>query len=260
MLQQLKDEIYQTIAGAQAKVSLLMKDLDTEEGLLSYEAQRRVVSASTIKVPIMLTALQQVKEGKLALTQKFLVAKPVILQDSEVFERGELFYTLEELLVWMIITSDNTATNVLIHLLGMDTINAYCKELGLSSTVVMREMLDFAAIDAGRNNYTSAFDMQTLFEALYRSTILTPRLCGYATNILLRQRCNDLFMRYICEDIKVAHKTGGLDFLNHDTGVFYLDNINYYLGIFVTDAPDDDYGKRLIGKISKMIYEYYKAG
>ena len=111
--------------------------------------------------------------------------------------------TLDELLRWMIITSDNTATNALIRRLTMERVNAFCQEQGWGSTRLERCMLDYAAIDAGRNNYTSARDQCAMFRGIYREEVLSPGMCGHAMEILLAQRCKDDFFRYIPHKIGV---------------------------------------------------------
>ena len=255
---ELKQAVEKEIKEAEAKVSLMVENLDTNEILLSFDSDSSVVSASVIKVAIMLTALELVQEGKLTIDTLIMIPETTILSDSEVFEYGAASYTLNELLVWMIINSDNSATNCLIDFLTMDRINEYCKSLFLNCTKIERRMLDFKALKTGHNNYTSAMDMKVLYKSLYGKTILTPELCDYAISILKRQRHKKLSMRYICDEVVVAHKTGGLHFLNHDAGIFYLKNANYYFGAFVTEAPSNEYAMRLIGRISKLVYEYYK--
>ncbi|MGB8455176.1 MAG: serine hydrolase [Anaerocolumna sp.] len=46
----------------------------------------------------------------------------------------------------------------------------------------------------------------------------------------MRQRHKQNSMRYISDEVKIAHKTGGLDFLNHDAGIFYMEEADYYFG------------------------------
>lgn len=256
--QAIKNEILSAIKDG-AEVSLLIKNFDTQDTLYSYEDNRAVVSASMIKVPIMLTALEQIQEGKLALDSLIELKDSILLEDTEVFEYGGGKYTLEELMVWMIIESDNTATNCLIDLLTIEKINAFCKKLSLPSTKLERRMLDFKAVKEGKNNYTSAKDMAILYEKIYNKTILTPDLCETAIGILKRQRHKQLSLRYLYDDIVVAHKTGSLDNLNHDAGIFYLPGIHYYFGAFVWNAPSNEYASKWIGRISKGIYEYYKT-
>ena len=262
---ELRDYAENEIKDINAKVSLLVYDFNDKKTLFSFQAECKVVSASTIKTPILLAALDLVQSGKLKTEQKIPVPAKEILDDTQVFDRGVREYTLEELLTWMIINSDNTATNVLIEFLGMDAVNAYCRKLGLKSTVLERKMLDWDAIEQGRNNYTSAEDQLAVFSGLYRSSILTPELCAYALGILKRQRDFSSALRYIAdENLSAAHKTGGLDYLNHDAGIFYLPGRDYYFGCFVTDAMDDteknEISKKLIGRLSRAVYNYYKEG
>lgn len=251
------------INDADGNVSFLVYDFNKNETLLSVQADRKVVSASMIKTPILLAALERVQKGELTLEQPIEVPCTEVLEDTEVFNCGQKSCPLEELLTWMIINSDNTATNILINVLGMDAVNEYCKKNGLKSTQLNRKMLDFEAIRLGRNNYTSAADQLVLFSALCRKTILTPELCEYAMGILSRQRDFSMAMRYLCSpDISFAHKTGGLDHLNHDAGIFSLPGQKYFFGCFVTDAMSDTeqnpVAKRLIARLSKAVYDYYR--
>lgn len=245
-----------------AKVSLLMTDLDSGKVCHALNPDCQVVSASTIKVPILLAALEQVRLGNLLLTQKIPVPSSEILDDTQVFELGIPDYSLWELLYWMIVESDNTATNRIIDTLGYDCINTYINGvLGLAQTSCQRKMLDWAAIRAGRNNYTSAADQGRIYQLLYRKEILTPGLVETAMDMLRRQRSMDSFLRYIPDAITVAHKTGGLDYLNHDAGIFLLPTRHFYLGIFTWDGPSpegDFRQKRLIGRLTRAIYNCYR--
>ena len=243
------------------KVSLLMTDLINGKHYHSFDPDTQVVSASTIKVPILLYALEQVRQKRLSLEQAVPVPAESILPDTEVFELGLPEYSLWELLYWMIVESDNTATNLVLDLLNWDEMNAYFKDtLGLKHTVCQRKMLDWDAVAAGKNNYTSAADQERIYWALYRGTILTHDLQEKALDMLRRQRCNDSFLRYIPQPVVVAHKTGGLDHVNHDAGIFELFSHPFYLGIFTWDGPALDGQpdqKRFIGKLAKQIYEIY---
>ena len=251
------------IAAFPCKTSLLMTDLATGETLHALEPEARVVSASTIKVPILLCALEQVRRGERRLEELLPVPPETILEDTEVFERGVAAYSLWELLYWMIVESDNTATNTVIDALGYDAINAYARDvLGLKDTLCQRKMLDWAAIEAGRNNYTSAADQGRIYSLLFHGQILDGDLRETALDMLRRQRSTDLFLRYIPENVTVAHKTGGLDYVCHDAGIFYVPNRPFYLGIFTWDgpSPEGDKGQKMfLGRLAKAIYDTYKG-
>ena len=63
-------------------------------------------------------------------------------------------------------------------------------------------------------------------------------------------------MRYIFEPIKFAHKTGSLDYLNHDVGVMNINNKMVYIGISIYNSYNKKGNKKLIGNIGKKIYNY----
>ncbi|MEG2137817.1 MAG: serine hydrolase [Oscillospiraceae bacterium] len=258
---ELKKQLDREIDKFPAEVSVLLTDLTSGEVRYAHAPETQVVSASTIKLAILLTALDQVAQGTRKLSDELEVLPEDILPDTAVFERGISTYTLWELLYWMIVESDNTATNVCIEALGYDAINAYCHNvLKIESTGCRRKMLDFDAVKEGRNNYTSAADQYVMYHALYSGKILTPKLRTTALNILRRQRCNDAFLRYIADPVTVAHKTGGLDFLAHDAGVFELPGHPYYLGVFTWNGPSkegDPTQKQFIGRLAKAVYETY---
>ena len=191
------------------------------------------------------------------------VPPETILEDTEVFERGVAAYSLWELLYWMIVESDNTATNTVIDALGYDAINSYARDvLGLKDTLCRRKMLDWAAIEAGRNNYTSTADQGRMYSLLFHGRILDEALRETAVDMLRRQRSTDLFLRYIPENVTVAHKTGGLDYVCHDAGIFYVPRRPFYLGIFTWDgpSPEGDKGQKMfLGRLTKAIYDTYKG-
>jgi len=80
--------------------------------------------------------------------------------------------TLADLLTLMTIVSDNTATNVVIDLIGMERVNQFCARLGLKGTVLRRKMMDADAVRAGLENTTTAHDQATLLDAIAGRNLL----------------------------------------------------------------------------------------
>lgn len=61
--------------------------------------------------------------------------------------------------------------------------------------------------------------------------------------------------RYLVEDVRLAHKTGGLDTVDHDVGIFYTNAVDYSMGVFITNVTDNDQARQLIGRLSKVVYD-----
>lgn len=258
-MESLTNDLEKIVKKSEENVSILIKKLNSLTPIYSYNNKIRLISASTIKVQIMLAALNEVKNNNISLDEKILVEDADILDDSEVFDNGKGFYTLYELINWMIIVSDNTATNVIIKKIGMSKINEYIlNTLELKSTVLQRYMLDNKARGNGFENYTCQEDMLNTFLKLFNKEILNNELCDKAIQILYNQRHQNQIMRYIYTPVKFAHKTGYLEFLNHDVGVMNINNKYYYVGISVYNSTMKEGNKRLVGILGKVIYNYLK--
>lgn len=254
-----------TLDAFPAKSALYWVDLTTGKPLAAIRENTQVVSASTIKLPVLCCALQGVVDGDYSLQQFVPISDADYCDDTQVFEPEYRRdgATLWEMLYWMIVLSDNTATNAVLSLLTFDRINAYCASLGLDNTSAHRKMLDFEAVKAGRNNYTSPADQYRVYKLLYNGAILTPELRAVAMDFLSRVRHMESLQRYLPDPVTVLHKPGGLDHLNHDAGIFLVEGRPYYLGVFTWDGPALD-GEpqqcRLIGKLSRAVYDYTVKG
>lgn len=254
----IKEIILKEINLVEEKISIVIKDLTRDQWILKHDENRVFPSASIIKILIMVEAFNQVEKGEYLLDQKIKIKETDRVEYSLITELRLEEYSFIDLITLMIILSDNTATNVLINLLGFEQINQMAKELNLKDTVLKRKMMDFDAAKEGKENLTSPIDMATLMEKIYNKSIISPKNCEIMIEILSKQRHRDKLPRYILDEVEIAHKTGELSGLNHDIGIFYLDSIDYLIGIFTTDGRNDLDGKRTIGRISKLVYDYLK--
>lgn len=187
---------------------------------LLISADEVVTAASTIKVPILAAALDQVGAGWLDLAQ------PTAIPSQRTGPTGVLqalpsvnTLTLADLLTLMIIVSDNTATNVIIDLIGMERVNQFCARAGLSGTVLRRKMMDADAGRLGLENTTTAQDQATLLDAIAWRNLLPAPLRAFALQALEGQQFNDGLPSLLPEEVIVAHKTGDLPGVRHDVGV-----------------------------------------
>lgn len=212
-------------------------DADSGETLADYRADRVFKSASLIKTPIMLCALEEVEAGRLSLDGHIPVLPCHCVGDEAPVIRDGTDVPLSALLEHMITDSNNSATNVLIDLLGMEKVNAFSRRIGLLDTVLRRHMLDYEAARRGNENHTSAADMLRLYTMLHRGGTLTPFMCETALPILMRQHDKELLM-FANPAQKAAHKTGGLSDIAHDAGILYGENRTLVFAVLAT-APDE---------------------
>ena len=116
----LKDKLIKAAENRGAECAFVVKDLKSESEY-TYRSEETIKSASLIKVFIMAEAMRRVQCGELSLDTEVEVKKSDIVDFSVLVFLKPRAYTLEELMRLMIVYSDNTATNVLIDFLGMET-------------------------------------------------------------------------------------------------------------------------------------------
>lgn len=232
-------------------VGSLITDAANRETLAAWREDLVFKSASLIKTPIMLCALEEVEKGTLSL-DTLITLEPchAVGDEAPVIENGR-DVPLSVLLEYMITYSNNSATNVLIDWLGMDKVNAFSKRIGLDDTLLRRHMLDYEAARRGNENLTSAKDMLRLYTLLLNGEILTPFMCETALPILMRQHDKELLM-FADPSRKAAHKTGGLSDIAHDAGILFGENRSLIFAVLVT-APDESQCVALLQELSPHV-------
>ena len=252
----LKNKIENIVEESSANISVSFYDLDLEEGF-SINGDQQVPSASMIKILILLKAFDECHKGKLNLEDTIGLDDYERVDGSGILK--ELYrnhkFSIRELLTLMIIVSDNTATNILIDLLGREEINKIGHELGLDKTILQRKMMDSLAKEKGLDNFTSSNEILKLLKMIYEKNFINEDYSELALDILLRQQERDRLQRFLPEDLKIANKSGDLDNLENDGGIFFTKNKNYILVVLVNQAESNVLAKEIIGEISLKIYK-----
>ncbi len=76
-------------------------------------------------------------------------------------------------------------------------------------------------------------------------------------DILLDQKFNEIIPAHLPKSVKVAHKTGVITAVHHDSGIVILpDGRKYVLVLLSRELGDFDSGTAKMADISKMIYDY----
>jgi beta-lactamase class A len=237
-------------------------------------------SASLIKVPMLTCALEKVARGELSLEQRYELKTDEVAGGAGLLQMLQpgLQLTLFDLLTFMIIVSDNTATNMTIDIVGQDAINAYMQGLGLSQTKLigklqLPESKQNEAQRRGERNSTCAADMLGLLMRLEQRELLPDHLTKVALDILKHQQFTEAMSRYLPRDaelfdeyVTVASKSGCLRGLWHDAGIVYDKTYNplYALVVMTDGSADESYsweqeGMMLIANISRAVYNFVRA-
>ncbi len=234
------------------RVSLAVESLHTDSLRFYHRADVRTPSASIIKLPILVEAMERVKAGQLDLDEIHILVDSEKTGGAGVLatysNRSRISY--RDLLTLMITQSDNTATNILIDEFGMANINARMDSIGLKTTRLNRVMMDTLAVRQGRENYITAREMNGLLTKIYRHEVATPALCEQMITILKQNADTATIPSLLPTGMMVAHKTGTLSYVRGDAGIVY-GRQPFVLTIVVqgTTTPE---AERIIGELAKL--------
>ena len=228
-------------------------------------------AASTMKTPVMIEVFKQLEVGNLNLDDSLLVTNRFrSIIDSSWFElqvaddsEPELYQSIgrargiQDLVEAMITQSSNLANNILIDHLGAQNITLSMKDLGAEGIQVLRGVEDTKAYNQGLSNTTNAYSLMVIYEKLANGEVVSPDASKAMIEILQRQAFNDVIPALLPDNVVVAHKTGSITGVHHDSGIVYLPNgQKYVLVVLSKDLPDFDKGTELLQHISKMVYDF----
>lgn len=237
--------------------------LDIESGRrLSFNARQPFLAASLIKLPIMLHYALLVQEGQLDAAQRLPLRAEDKVPGSGVLQdlSPGCLLTVHDLVTLMIILSDNTATNMVIDLLGTAPVNETAVLLGLSDTRLRRKMYDWQAQARGLENVTTAQDTADLLLALWQGDLLEPDMRERLLAIMRRQHYQGKLPALTAEPDRWAHKTGELDDADHDAGFLLLDESAVIVVLLASDGAGQQERVGLANQIGKLVYEQFAAG
>lgn len=253
----LKEIILEDLKDVKLEYSIYIKDLK-KGTVCAINADKKAPSASIIKLYIMAAAFKLAEENKISLSDNVTVAREekvpfsvvTLLDDKDIF-------TIKDLITLMIIQSDNTATNKVIDIVGMDYVNAFIRQEGFNNTVLQRKMMDTAARENGRENYTSAGDAAAILEKMYLGKLVNEKCSSAMRKILIWQLDDSMMKRNLEDELIIAHKTGSLDGIKHDDGIVYAESGEYIFAMHTWNSATDSYSKNTIGNVSKHVYDYF---
>lgn len=238
---------------------------------VNLNADLPVPLCSVVKIPVLCEAFRQLRAGKFSLADRWelTLAEKNLPSGVLVFFEDGLMPTVRDLLTLMIIISDNTATDMVMHRLGTAAIHNFMHELGLTNThivMTIREIFEDILPSAdprqvlenldqppanpdevrrtGRaysqgsdNNIGPARDMNRLLELIWHGAVVDRAACDQMLHILLQQQLNTRLPRFLPYGTRVAHKTGTLRGIRNDSGIIYV-NATSHVAVTVLTTWD----------------------
>jgi beta-lactamase class A len=269
-LDKLRLDVQQALNSVQGTFAVVFKPLDGGAGLMINE-RAMFHAASTMKTPVMIEVYRQASEGGFSLDDSLDVrnefksivdGSPFKLDlgddsDDSMYKRIGGKASIRELIHQMITVSSNLATNILMQLVGAVNVTATMRSLGARDIEVLRGVEDGKAFEKGMNNRTNAQDLTIVFEAIAGGRAVNPLSSSEMLSVLFAQKFRDIIPAMLPPGVKVAHKTGSITGVEHDSGIVFLpDGRRYILVLLSKDLKDAVSGKQMLAGVSKRIYDY----
>jgi beta-lactamase class A len=248
------------------KIGVAATNLTTGERL-EYQADHLFPPASTIKLGVLLAVWKGALEGRWSLDDKLTLNAANTVEGSgvllELTPGTQL--AVRDVAKLMVVVSDNTATNLLVDLCGIEGVTQVLAEYNITGVAMNRKIGINTDTPLGE---ASPRGMARLMELIATHQILTPEACGELIEIMKRQQHKELTNRFIPEtdseedlpDVRIASKSGWVRGTRNDVALVWAPRATYVLAMFSRDCKDrrfyhDNEGAIALAKVSRAVYE-----
>jgi beta-lactamase class A len=252
----LEGQLHELIEGGEGRISL---HIELPAHTIKVRSDVPYSAASLIKLPILLEGFRQIQEGKLDPEEVILVTQQDKVGGAGVLSHlsSRTMVTVHDLLTLMIIVSDNTASNLLINRMEMDSINGMCSLLGLEQTKLKRRLMDFEAMDSGVDNHMSAKDTVNCLRAMDNDELFDINSRESMLRILHNQQFDQKLPGGMDRNaVFTANKTGELPGVEHDCAIIRYNQQTIYAAVLIDELTDNSEGSGLIMKVGKCLNDY----
>lgn len=243
-------EAYEGVAG------LHVLDLNSGDRW-AIRDQLQFPQASAIKVPILLELFRRADKDPDLLRKRVEMTDAVRTGGSgvlQVLTDGGSALSLEDYAIYMVLYSDNTATNVLIDELGMEAINRLSASLGAEETRLQRRMIRPEQSALGNENLSTPRDAALILEKIATCDLpMSDSSCRRVREILELYKEGPI-RSPVPADIPIAFKPGGITGVATVWGIVDVPDRPYVLVVMSNYGGD---GGAVIEEVSRLAYGYF---
>jgi len=272
-LQRLQASIERTTKSVNATWGIYVKSLETSEEI-AIDADRQMETMSTIKIPLMIEAFEQIKAGRFKLTDKYTFVQADSQPGTGTIQRLDpgAVMTIKDLITMMIIVSDNTATDVLYRMVGgPDAVNARMQTLGLQKTRAMNVPSKWFPVLRSAPTTEQFYrdgkypfglstprEMGRLLEMMERGTLVDKESSDLMLRIMRGQLYRTRIPRYVT-GYTIPHKTGDfLPYVGDDVGMLEAPGRTIILSVFTGNHfGSGEVLENAIGLVARDVAEYF---
>ncbi|MCB8927288.1 MAG: serine hydrolase [Ardenticatenaceae bacterium] len=277
----LAEQIREMCAGFNGRIGLAATNLQTNE-TVGFLADEIFPTASVIKLPVLLTLMQQVEDGEYSLDDPLMLRRADYVAGSGLLQHLSpgLTMPIRDWAFLMMSISDNLATNVLIDHVGLDEVNDWLDEHDYPDIRLHRKInFNLLKTDQKLLGTSTPAALTRMITAVYQQTHVSSAACTEMMRMMNKVSA-DRVGRYLpfepygsdvpdSEILRLAGKTGSLAGMRAQTAVIYRGMPNENRGFALTvmnegnseperwqpDAP----GVLIIGRLAKTLYDAWMA-
>lgn len=176
--------------------------------------------------------------------------------DPDVYRNLGKSMSIRELAYYMITTSSNLATNLLVRLVGIESITSALDELGITGIRVRRGVEDQKAFDEGISNEATANGLVAMLRAIHEKRAFSEEASEQMLEILHDQRYKSGIPAGLPKDTRVAHKTGNISTVHHDAGIVFLEGRQPYVLAVLTRFDADQGRGNAVADVARDIHQF----
>ena len=253
-------------------VSVSIKHLPTGE-TFQHSADRPMPTASLIKFPVLVAAHHEAAADRLHWDDKIVLKENDKVPGSGILTNHfseDTAISVRDAARLMIVFSDNTATNLVVDKIGLDTTAELMSGLGLPNTklhskVFRRDTTIFP--DRSKQfglGSTTANEMLRLFEKLWTDQLVSAEACQAMKRDLFACDDRSKLARFLPEGVRFAHKTGAVSQSRCDAGVIDGPSGPTIVCVLTTDNRDQSWNdenaaNRLCAEIGRAVFAHFHA-
>jgi beta-lactamase class A len=270
-------QISQIASEFNGRLAVSALNLQTGE-TIRYQAEDVFPTASVIKLPVLLTLMQQVEDGLASLDEPLMLRRADKIGGSGVLQHltPGLVMPVRDWAFLMMSVSDNLATNVLIDHVGLKNVQTWLAENNFPDVHIHRK-IDFGALkeDIKDLGTATADGLTRMITAVFRRQLVSEAACDEMLR-MMDSVGGDRIGRYLPfspfdieeeknEKLKLAGKTGSLKGMRAQTAVVWRGEFQEAVGFAITIMTEGDPtperwsadagGVLTIGRIAKLIYD-----
>ncbi len=216
----IQERLARRIASFHGEMGVAVRNLDTGEAF-AVHGDMRFPTASLIKLAVMVEAYHQIAEGKFRSDTKVTLREEDKAGDETVplniMHAGSVL-TVADLLRFMIAWSDNTATNLLVRMVGTANVDRRLESYGIAEMKLFRPTFRDGKADVFPElerefglGMTTPNAAVRLMELIAQGKVVSRAACDEMISILAMQQDRAMIPRSLPferEKILVANKTG----------------------------------------------------